>query len=166
MNNIHCIFRFCGCWCSIAWWQRKVYGMIIEKMQKNNKQTLDERISNLRKKVMQNAITINFNQKRTFLLNAPTVFPANIKFWPLKFAIAHNAKEALTRVQEAKRRYLDSYNRMETDDRRFYFRPCLFFLIFSIHLLHYSFFFICKQIITTIKLWKNTMLLTTKSYTL
>lgn len=32
--------------------------MIIEKMQKNNKQTLDERISNLRKKVMQNAITM------------------------------------------------------------------------------------------------------------
>lgn len=32
--------------------------MIIEKIQKNNKQTLDERISNLRKKVMQNAITM------------------------------------------------------------------------------------------------------------
>lgn len=33
--------------------------------------------------------------------------------------IIHKFEEALTRVQEAKRRYLDSYNRMETDDRRF-----------------------------------------------
>lgn len=33
--------------------------------------------------------------------------------------IIQRFSEALTRVQEAKRRYLDSYHRMETDDRRF-----------------------------------------------
>lgn len=33
--------------------------------------------------------------------------------------IIQRFEEALTRVQEAKRRYLDSYHRMETDDRRF-----------------------------------------------
>ncbi len=51
---------------------------------KKNSKDFDERISNLRKKVMQNAITLRKN----------------------------------TRVQEAKRRYIDSYHKIETDDRK------------------------------------------------
>ena len=33
--------------------------------------------------------------------------------------IIQKFEDALTRIQEAKRRYLDSYHKMETDDRRF-----------------------------------------------